>query len=160
MDSPDTWQWVWLVAAAVLIIGEIVAAPSLFLLPFAAGALAAAALAFAGVNVAVEWIAFLAVSVAALFALAPLRRKLDRDIPHQGIGSARLIGQPATVLRAVPAGHTESGVVRVGREQWRADSLDGQAIPEGAEVHVVEVRGTRVVVHRPVVPSTEHKELS
>jgi membrane-bound ClpP family serine protease len=35
----------------------------------------------------------------------------------------------------------------VGREQWRAESLDGSPIPEGAFVKVVEVRGTRLIVH-------------
>jgi membrane protein implicated in regulation of membrane protease activity len=38
--------------------------------------------------------------------------------------------------------------VRIGREEWRAESLDHESIPAGASVRVVEVRGTGVVVER------------
>ena len=34
MDSPDTWQWIWLVTAVALAIGEMSTAGSFFLLPF------------------------------------------------------------------------------------------------------------------------------
>jgi len=36
--------------------------------------------------------------------------------------------------------------VRVGREEWRAESTDGSPIPTGSQVRVADVRGTRVVV--------------
>ena len=37
-------------------------------------------------------------------------------------------------------------MVRVDREEWRAQSVDGRAIPAGATVRVVRAEGTRVVV--------------
>ncbi|MGE0878072.1 MAG: NfeD family protein [Acidimicrobiia bacterium] len=153
MDSPDTWRWVWLIGAAFFIVAEMFVPASLFFLPFAIGAAVAALLAFAGVNVAVEWLAFVAVSAGTFAAFVPWRRKLDRDLPHDGIGSRRLIGEIATVLDDVPAGHNMSGLVRVGREEWRAESVDGAAISAGRSVKVVEVRGTRVLVHPLEQPS-------
>jgi membrane protein implicated in regulation of membrane protease activity len=36
--------------------------------------------------------------------------------------------------------------VRVDREEWRADSTTGAAIPAGTTVRVADVRGTHVVV--------------
>jgi membrane protein implicated in regulation of membrane protease activity len=145
MNSPDGWRWVWLIAAVFFTAGEMATPGSFFLFPFAVGALVAAALAFADVGVAGEWIAFVAVSAAALAGLRPLARKLDLEGDGHGIGSRRLIGQNATVLDAIPGGG-ELGLVRVHREEWRAESFDGSAIPSGAVVRVAEIEGTRVIV--------------
>lgn len=145
MSSPDTWRWVWLVAAAFFTAGEMATPGSFFLFPFAVGALAAAALAFGDVGVGGEWIGFVAVSMAALAGLRPLARRLDLDGDGHGIGSRRLIGQNATVLDAIP-GSGELGLVRVHREEWRAESFDGSPIPSGAVVRVAEIEGTRVIV--------------
>jgi len=145
MDAPEVWRWVWLVAALGFAAGEMLTGGSLFVLPFAAGALVACVLAFFDVSVPVELVAFLAVSALCLAALYPLRRRLDRAAPADGIGARRVLGQPAFVLVEVPGAH-ELGLVRVGREEWRAESLDGNPIAPGTPVKVVEVRGTRVVV--------------
>jgi membrane protein implicated in regulation of membrane protease activity len=146
MESPEVWRWVWLVATVAFAGGEIAVAGSFFLLPFAIGAAVACVLAFLDVGVAWQWLAFVGVSALSLLALFPLRRRLDRGAPQDGIGARRLLGQPATVLEALPGGPAATGLVRVGREEWRAESLDGTSIPAGAVVKVVEVRGTRVVV--------------
>ena len=159
MDDPEVWRWIWLIAAFACAGGEIATGGAFVLLPFAAGALVAAFLAFLGVSVVVELIAFVAVSVAALAALYPLRRHLDRSQPQDGIGARRLLGQPAVVLAAI-APADEGGLVRVGREDWRAESLDGAPIAPGTPVKVVEVRGTRVIVYpRPGPPPTKESSL-
>jgi membrane protein implicated in regulation of membrane protease activity len=145
MDTPETWRWLWLMAAFAFAVGEMASPGSFFLLPFAVGALVATVLAFAGVGLGVEWIAFVAVSVGALFALRPLARRLDLIDDDIGIGSRRLIGQTATVLQEIP-GSGELGLVRVHREEWRAESMDGSAIATGSAVRVADVEGTRVIV--------------
>ncbi|HET6950110.1 MAG TPA: NfeD family protein [Acidimicrobiales bacterium] len=147
MDSPETWRWLWLVTAAVFAIGEMTTPGSFFLAPFALGAFVASLLAFADVSVPIEWAVFLAVSVATLFALRPVARRLDREALDDGVGARRLLGRTATVLRDIPAGN-ELGMVRVDREEWRAQSADGRPIATGANVRVTEVQGTRVVVAR------------
>ena len=146
MDQPETWRWIWLVAAVVFAIGEMAQAGTFFLAPFAVGAAVAAVLAFADIGVTIEWAAFVGVSVATFASLRPLARKLDQGQPTEGIGSKRLIGQSATVLEEIPAGQHELGLVRVHREEWRAETVDGSPAPTGAVVHVVEQRGTRLVV--------------
>lgn len=145
METPETWRWLWLAAAFVFAIGEMASPGSFFLLPFAIGALVATGLAFANVGVGIEWIAFVGVSVAALVAMRPLARRLDLLDDDLGIGSRRLIGQTATVLEDIPGGG-ELGLVRVHREEWRAESMDGSAIPLGAAVRVADIEGTRVIV--------------
>jgi membrane protein implicated in regulation of membrane protease activity len=145
MDSPEQWRWVWIVAAAVFAVGEMASPGSFFLAPFAVGAAVAAILAFAGVSVAVGWVVFLVVSIATLAALRPLARRLDRDALDHGVGARRLVGNRATVLRDIP-GDTELGMVRIDREEWRAQSTDGAPIAAGTTVRVAEIQGTRVIV--------------
>ncbi len=147
MDASDPmfWRWVWLAAAVVFGLGEMAVAGSFFLAPFALGALVAAGLAFAGVAVGVEWIAFVVVSGVSFAALRPLVRRLDTSEAQPGVGASRQVGQRARVLEAIEGEH-DHGMVLVGRERWRAESAHGEAFPVGSTVVVTEVRGTRVVV--------------
>jgi membrane protein implicated in regulation of membrane protease activity len=147
MDDPDGWLWVWLLGALFFALGEIATPVMFFLLPFAVGALAAGLLAALDANLAVQWAMFVFGSLAAFFALRPVARRLDRQGHDEGIGSRRLLGQEAMVLEDIPGpGDLGLGLVRVGREEWRAESTDGSPIPMGAHVRVADVRGTRVVV--------------
>ncbi|MDQ3304729.1 MAG: NfeD family protein [Actinomycetota bacterium] len=146
MDSPEFWRWIWLAVAAAGAIGEMAIAGSFFLLPFAAGGAVAAVLAFAGVPVGIEWLVFVAVSVAGVVATRPLARRLDVGTSSEGIGARRWIGQTATVLEAIPDGPQATGLVRLGREQWRAESLEGIGIEAATVVKVVDLAGTRLVV--------------
>ena len=43
-------------------------------------------------------------------------------------------------------GAAELGMVRVDREEWRAQSTDGTPIAAGTVVRVADVQGTRVIV--------------
>jgi membrane protein implicated in regulation of membrane protease activity len=144
MDEPESWRWVWVGAALVFGLGEMSTPGSFFLAPFGVGALVAAVLAFADVSVGIEWLAFVVVSVACLFALRPLARRLDREATADGIGSRRLIGRDGVVLEAIPVG--DLGVVRVDREEWRAVTVDRRALEVGAAITVTAVEGTKVVV--------------
>ncbi len=147
MNEPEFWRWVWLGAAVVFGLGEMHLAGSFFLAPFAVGAAAASVLAFLGVPAGLSWVAFIAVSLGTFAALRPLARRLDQARGNpRGVGAQRLVGEDGIILDLVPSGPDEVGLVRVGREQWRAQSTDGSAIPVGTHVTIVEVRGTRVVV--------------
>lgn len=144
----EVWRWVWLALGVVFSVGEIAIAGSFFLLPFGVGAFAAAAVAFITMNVAASWITFLAVSAVAFALLFPLGRRLDRRSGQSGsgVGARRWVGRPAHVLMDIPAGAGETGLVRVDREEWRAESATGAGIPAGADVKVVDMAGTRLVV--------------
>ena len=146
LGSPDSWRWIWLVAAMVFAVGEIAVAGSFFLLPFAGGALAAAAVSFLGVSVALGWLAFVAVSAACSAVLWPLGRRLDRSSPNHAIGANRWVGRQAYVLRDIPPGPGSTGLIRLDREEWRAESLVGTPIKAGSTVLISRVDGTRLVV--------------
>ena len=145
MDSPEDWRWVWIIATAVFAIGELTSPGSFFILPFAIGAFVATVLAFLDLDVVIQWLVFVGVSLAVLAALRPLAHRLNRSVDDTGIGSRRLLGHAAVVLRDIPAGG-DVGLVRVDREEWRAQSTDGSAIPTGTAVRVADVQGTRVIV--------------
>lgn len=141
------WRWVWLVAALAFGLGEMASAGTFFLAPFALGAAGASAVSFVGAPIAVGWVVFIVVSVVSFAALRPVARRLDLTTRTPlGVGASRLVGEQGIMLAAVPEGPDEVGLVRLGREEWRAQSLDGSPIATGTPVTVLEVRGTRVVV--------------
>lgn len=149
MDDPESWRWVWLAVAVVGLAGEIVTTGTFFLLPFGIGAAGACVAAFAGVGLALQWLIFVVVSAIASAAVRPLARRLDRDVTTDGVGARRWIGMTALVLDDIPAGADETGLVRVGREEWRAQSASGRPVAAGERVTVVEVLGTRLIVSVP-----------
>jgi membrane protein implicated in regulation of membrane protease activity len=154
MDEPEQWRWIWLGTAVLFGIGEMASPGSFFLAPFAIGAGVAAILAFGDVPVVGEWAAFVGISVASFVALRPLARRLDQEGSSDGIGARRLIGRTGTVLEEI--GPSGLGLVRVDREEWRAESTESLPIAPGAMVVITEVEGTRVIV----TPSTSKEHTS
>jgi membrane protein implicated in regulation of membrane protease activity len=151
MDEPESWRWIWLVAAVIFGVGEMATPGAFFLAPFAIGALVAAILAFADVALAAQWFAFFGISIVAFAGLRPLARRLDRDMSTaDGVGSRRLIGRQGVVLEAIEPDHL--GLVRVDREEWRAQAQDRLSLPAGVAIRVTSVEGTSVIV----TPTEEH----
>lgn len=153
MDNPDNWLWIWLLTAVGFGVGEMLAAGSLFLLPFAIGAAVAVGASLLGLSITLQWLVFLGISGGTFLALRPLAHRLDRDYPSEGIGANHLIGAQGTLLNPISRHNTDLGMVRLERQEWRAESLDGNAIEAGTLVRVAEVRGTRVVVFPVELPA-------
>jgi membrane protein implicated in regulation of membrane protease activity len=140
----DPWV-LWLIAAAILAIGEI-ASMGLFLAPFAVGAGVAAVLSATGAGATIEWAAFLVVSVVLLAALRPIAREHQRTRGKLKTGTAALVGQTATVVERI-ANAENVGCVRLDGEIWSARAFDEDSIIEpGTRVHVLEIRGATALV--------------
>ena len=139
----ENYWWIWFALAAIFIIIEVFTA-GFFILWFGVGAAVAGVLALAGLGPAWQWGAFVVVS-AGLFAGS--RRFAERFSKKQppGIGADRLIGRRGLVLEAID-NIENKGRVRIDKEEWRAESVDGTAIPEGARVEVVRLEGTHALV--------------
>ncbi len=147
MDNPTIWAVIWLALMAGLGIGELMMAGSFFLLPFAVGALVAGVVSLVGGPLPLSFTAFVAVSGASFLAMRPLARRLDADTPDvAGVGANRLLGTTGSVVEIIPAGDHDAGMVKVGGEEWKANTLDGLALDVGRRVRVLDVRGTRLVV--------------
>jgi len=134
---------IFLVAAVVLSALEIVT-PGFVLLPLGLGAGVAALSGAFGAEPLVQVVVFGLASLAFFAALRPLSRRLNAIGPDEGVGADRLVGATGTVLEHIIAG--ETGLVRIDREEWRAQAADDQVLEPGTVVKVVEVRGTRLFV--------------
>jgi membrane protein implicated in regulation of membrane protease activity len=155
MDDPTVWGVIWLVAAVVAGVGEIFAAGTFFLLPFAIGALSASLLSFLGVSLAVSWLVFVVVTFLSFMAMRPLARRMNAIESPDRVGANRLVGEQGVVLTSIPGGRAEVGMVRIHREEWRAESADERALEPGTRVRVVQVTGTRVVVEPIAAPALD-----
>jgi inner membrane protein len=149
MDGVEIWFWVWVLLAAFLMIGEIFTA-GFFLLPFGIGAAVAALLEFLGLSVAWQWAAFVLVSAAMLVLLRRYADRLTHDQPMR-TGVDRLIGKSGTVIEEL-VDDGPGGMVRIEREEWRADAPGHGTLPVGTRVVVERVDGTHLIVHPESTP--------
>lgn len=146
MEASD-WVWVWIAAAVLLAVAELVTPFLFFMISFAAGAALAAVVAALGGGVAFQWLVFLVGSGAALAFLVPLGRRLAHSGDDDDVqGSNRWVGRVAVVLEDIPGEAHATGLVRLERAQWRAETDLDEPIAAGEQVEVVAVRGTRLVV--------------
>ena len=150
----EVWRWLWTGAALGFGLAEIFTA-GFFLLPFAIGAAAAAVLGWVGAHILWQWLAFFLVTVVSFVYLRRfVRRENSAEQPR--VGASRLIDSRGMVIERVDE-DAETGMVRVGGEQWRA-MADGPIEPD-TRVVVTEIRGTRlVVVPVPQEKSSENTE--
>ncbi|UCE06869.1 MAG: NfeD family protein [bacterium] len=135
--------WLWMALAVIFIIGEIFTA-GFFILWFGVGAAVAGILAMIGFGAGWQWGTFIIVS-GVLFAIS--RKFAERFTKKQppGIGADRFIGKEGMVLEQID-NIKNTGRVRLGKEEWRADSSTGEVIPVGERVKVTKLDGTHLVV--------------
>ena len=135
----------WLIAAVLLAIGELLTPGLFFLGPVALAAVGAAVTAGIGGGIVLELIVFIAVSVASLALLRPIARRHIHMPAALRTGAAALEGTKAVVLQRVDA---NGGRVRIGGEEWsaRAYMEDGVYEP-GARVEVVKIEGATALVY-------------
>jgi len=140
---PHELWWIWIIIAAFFAISEIFTA-GFFILWFGIAAAVAGILAFLGVGIVWQWIAFVIVS-GILIAIS--RRFADRVTKSgpSGIGADRLIGKIGIVLEDIN-NIQNTGRVRIDKDEWRADSADDHTIEKGTQVIVTRLDGTHVVV--------------
>lgn len=134
---------VWLVLTVVFLIAE-AATVTVISLWFAAGALAAMAVALLGGGIWLQTGVFLAVSAIALTALRPLVRKyLTPKLAATNIDS--VIGSVGIVTGAID-NIAAVGQVKLNGMEWSARSSSGEVIPEGTRIRVDRIEGVKVFV--------------
>jgi membrane protein implicated in regulation of membrane protease activity len=142
VDDIEFWLWLWVGAAVVLGIGEMMTA-GFFLLPFAIAAVISALLALLGVHPLIQLLSFAVFSVAALVAIRRFAKK-DEDVMHP-VGAKRYVEARGTVIETIDP-FKGAGRVRVETEQWRATTDLDVVIEVGTPIVVRDVRGARLVV--------------
>lgn len=142
-SGPEVEIVVWVLIAILSGIGEMLTG-SLFLLPFAIGAIVAAIAAAFGVDL--PWVLglFLVVSIGSLLWLRRFAKRSEAQAPAIQAGAGRYVDAVGRVVADInPAG---AGRVELSGQAWRALSAHGEPIAADTEVRVVEVRGTALVV--------------
>jgi membrane protein implicated in regulation of membrane protease activity len=138
----DLWV-IWLLVGLAFAAGEI-ASVGFFLAPFAGGAFLAAAVDLTG---APDWlsVAMFFVASALLFGVVrPIARRHVSMPPQLRTGTQALVGKTAVALAEIDQ---DSGSVKLGGEVWSARCYDeGEVIPVGARVQVVEIKGATALV--------------
>jgi membrane protein implicated in regulation of membrane protease activity len=156
LDSAETWRWIWLVVVLFFVVAELATPFMFFMLSFAIGGAVAAVAAFLGAEILVQWLLFLGGSVVALAVLIPIGLRITRGHSDgRQEGATRWVGRQAVVLEPIPSGPHATGLVRLERAQWRAETPGEEAVPEGAVVEVIAVEGTRLVVRPSAVRPAE-----
>jgi membrane protein implicated in regulation of membrane protease activity len=141
-----TWV-VWIIAAVVLAVGEMLTL-SFFLAPFAAGALLAALVSAVGGGLIGSWVVFVITSLLLLLVVRPIARSHRRQPAQLRTGTAALIGGKGTVVERI-ANLEAVGAVRLDNgEVWTARAYDDDNTYEiGERVEVAEIRGATALVH-------------
>ena len=139
----SNYWWIWMIIAAFFLVSEIFTA-GFFLLCFGIGAAAAGLIALFGAGMLWQLGVFIVVSFITFAASRKFANRVSKDQPP-GIGADRFIGKECVVLEEIN-NMDNTGRVRMGKEEWRAESESGQNIPTGTKVVVVRLSGTHLVV--------------
>ena len=141
---------IWLVLTVVLLIAE-AATVTVISLWFAAGSLAAMAMALVGGSIWLQVLVFLVVSAAALTALRPLVRKyLTPKLTATNIDS--IIGTIGIVTVGID-NIAAAGQVKLNGMEWTARSISGAPIGAGTKVRVDKIEGVKLFVSPAEVPA-------
>jgi len=141
-----TWV-VWIIAAVVLAVGEMLTL-SFFLAPFAAGALLAALVSAVGGGLVGSWAIFVITSLLLLLVVRPIARSHRKQPAQLRTGTAALIGGKGTVVGRI-ANLEAVGAIRLDNgEVWTARAYDeDHTFDIGERVEVIQIRGATALVH-------------
>lgn len=148
---------IWIAVALIFAVAE-VATTALFAAFLAAGAIAAAAVAFGDQGAIPQGITFSAVSLLGILVARPwLQRRFRNPSRAETVsGATAMIGESATVVDGVAGvrrrGLKRSGHVRILGENWPAVTRDASIQPRGVLVEIVAIEGATLVVERAVPP--------
>lgn len=140
----ETMFWIWMAAAVVFLIIELLS-PTLIFVSFAVSA--AIAGIYAQLN-PTEYYWQIGIFIIATVVLLPLSRKAAKKLikPSDDSNVDAMIGKLALVTAAIDPDH--GGKVKFEGEIWQAQSEE--AIAENTKVRIIAVTGTRVRVQRAV----------
>ena len=133
--------WIWLAAAIIFLIIELVT-PTLIFVCFFAGALSSGVYSYFSPDQFYWQIGiFVVVSVALLPPTRMLAKKLDKPSAQKSNVDA-LVGQTGRVIK--PIVPDSGGQVQIGGEIWIASA--NSVLKEGVRIKVLSVSGTRLNV--------------
>ena len=137
------WAWLIIVAACVIIEASTMGLTTIW---FAIGALVAWLINLTGLNLQVQILVFLIVSIVCLVFTRPIAvEKLKVGKSKTNLDS--LIGETAKVETTINNFNNE-GYVKLKGQIWSARSNDDEIIERGEAVVVEEIKGVKLIVKR------------
>jgi len=137
------WFWIWLVAAAMLFVGEMLTT-TFFILPFAFGATVALFAQMLGADPWLQWSLFVGVSILSLVFVRPIFKRLTSKAEPELAGVDRLIGMNGVIIEGTaPSGGNRA---RVAGEIWNVEAENGMYLMVGTTIRVLRVDGVYLVV--------------
>jgi membrane protein implicated in regulation of membrane protease activity len=136
--------FIWVGLAVLFLLGEIFT-EGFALMWFGIGAAVGALLAFLKLPFWLQILAALVVS-SVLFGLSRVFfKRVTRNAAQEGVAADRMLGETGVVIKKIDP-VTDEGMVRVSREEWRAESENNEPIEAGTVVKVVRLDGVHLVV--------------
>ncbi|EOS26892.1 hypothetical protein C806_00484 [Lachnospiraceae bacterium 3-1] len=133
----------WLIVIVVMAIIEIITL-GLTTIWFAGGALIAFIASLLGVNLLVQSILFVVISVILLAVTRPLAVEFF-NTNRTKTNAESLIGKTAVVLQEIDNLRAK-GMVSVDGQEWSARSVQDKIIPNETQVEIVEISGVKLLV--------------
>lgn len=128
---------VWVIISIVCLILEL-SSGDFFILCFAIGAAVSAIIAGCGASLTWQIVIFAVVSALSLLMVRPaLIKKLHKPHRERLSNAEAMVGQEGRVSADIIAGGY--GRVAIDGDDWKARSVDGSAIAQGAHVRVVKM---------------------
>jgi len=140
----ESWI-VWLIVAAVLGVAELLTT-TLALGLIAVAAVVAAVVGAFDLSFALQLAAFAVAAGAGLVFVRPIALRHLKQPPQLRTGTAALVGRTAVVLEEVT---DHGGRIRIDGEEWTSRTYvdDSPAIPVGAKVDVMQIKGATALVY-------------
>lgn len=151
----ETWV-IWVIIAVVLLIAE--ATTTAFVaVYFGVAAVVAALVAYAGGPIVLQILAFALAALGGMWLTRPALKRAMNTGPQLRTGVEAMRGRKGIVTKAIA--DLEPGQVKVDGDTWTARSyFDGEPIPAGTKIEVVEIKGVTAMV-LPVHGSDEQEQL-
>ena len=138
-------QWIWILIFVLTLMIEVATAGTLVSIWFSIGALIAYGAYLIGLDLALQVIIFLVISIGAILAIRPIASRYFRG-NTVATNADRIIGQKAVLTKAITPKHW--GELNVYGVVWSAVDKDNNYLEVGTEVLVIAIEGAKLIVKK------------
>ena len=90
-----------------------------------------------------------------ILATKPFVKKFV-DVKPTNTNVFSIIGKKALVIKTIDSVHS-TGQIKINGEVWSAESDNGEIIPEGSEVEILNIKGVKTIVKPVRIEIENHK---
>ena len=143
------WK-IWLIIAGIFFVGEIITVGFLIFW-LGIGALIAMIVSLFTSNIIIQTTVFVISSSILILATKPFVKKFV-DVKPTNTNVFSIIEKKALVIKTIDSVHS-TGQIKINGEVWSAESDNGEIIPEGSEVEILNIKGVKTIVKEIKVPA-------